>query len=167
MKKIFSLLSIALLSISCMKEEQQDAEIESLIANETKTFYSKNFQAWSANFIHNDKVHWVCVEPDAMLRASGWDDLAQFVGGWMKENPEPMDYVKANFQIKNQKIQIDDDLAYVTFNYSNTLSAVKKSVESRVLIKEEGKWKIISMTSYPADTPVGSVKNVYSYPKTN
>jgi SnoaL-like domain len=166
MKNLFFTSIISLLLLGCIKNnEEQNTQIESLIANETRTFYKKDFSAWSANFAHNEKVHWVCVEPDAMLRASGWEDLSQFVGGWMKENPEPMDYKKANFQITNQKIEIMGDMAFVNFEYSNQLSAVKKSVESRVLVKEEDQWKILSMTSYPSDIPEGSTKNYYVYKK--
>lgn len=164
MKKLIFLLFIVFTVTSCIKQnENQSEKIEMVIKNETRTFYKKDFPAWSANFVQNDKVHWVCVEPDAMLRATGWEDLSQFVGGWMKENPEPIDYEKANFQIKNLKMEIMDEMAFVKFEYSNEASAVKKSIESRVLVMENDQWKILSMTSYPSDNPSGSTKNIYIY----
>lgn len=136
------------------------AEIE----NETKDFYKKDHAAWSTHYAHSPKVHWACVEPDVTLRASGWEDLSKFVADWMKANPDPIDYEKAQFKNENVQVSIVGDMAFVSMNASNIQpdSTLRKTISSRTLVKEEGKWKIISMTSYPSDTPTnGSSANIY------
>lgn len=143
--------------------EKERAAILEAIENETLAFYSKDPVKWGEFFVHSPKLHWVCVEPDATLRASGWEDLSQFVAGWMKENPQRQDYGKSDFQNGNVSITLEGNLAFVTFEGANLLADNSKrpTVSSRVMVKEDGRWKILSMVSYPKDTPANSTPNVY------
>jgi ketosteroid isomerase-like protein len=162
-----SLLALPNCSPSNADNSQQspaeEKAILALIEQESRDFYQKNHQAWSQNYIHSPKVHWVCVEQNVTLRANGWEDLSKFVADWMKENPEPMDYKKAQFKNTEAKISIQGDMAFVTFRGSNIQPDGSKrlTIGSRTLLKEAGKWKILSMTSYPSDSPAGSTPNVY------
>lgn len=169
MKKSICLLTITLclFFISCQEKSTipKNSELIKVIENETKTFYEKDFKKWSSNFVNNENVYWICVEPEFLLRANGWKDLSKFVGDWMKENPKSIDYKKANFKILDLKITTNNNMAYVSFKYSNENKdvAVNKSIESRVLVKENQKWKIISMVSYPDDNSRNSTQNIYNY----
>ncbi|MEN9599398.1 MAG: hypothetical protein RL596_1717 [Bacteroidota bacterium] len=147
-------------------ESQEKIAILKAIETETRNFYLKDHAAWSKSYVQSSKIHWVCVEPDVTLRANGWNDLSQFVATWMKENPEPMNYEKAEFKISDTAISISDNMAFVSMKGSNIQpdGKVRFTVGSRTLIKENGEWKFISMTSYPADTPDGSTGNIYVYP---
>jgi hypothetical protein len=169
MKKIIYLLliSISLFIVSCQEKNKapDNADIVKVIENETRTFYEKDFKSWSLNFVQDNRVSWICVEPKILLRANGWADLSKFVGDWMKENPEPIDYKKANFKITNLKVTALENMVYVSFEYSNENKdvAVNKSIENRVLILENEKWKIISMASYPNENARNSTQNIYIY----
>jgi hypothetical protein len=164
------IMSVFALS-SCQKKQEtpkvSNKEIVKIIENETETFYKKDFEAWSSNFVKDERVFWVCVEPAYLLRANGWADLSKFVGDWMKENPKPIDYKAANFRINDLKITIHQNMAIAKFNYLNDNKdvAVNNSMENRILIFENQKWKIISMTSYPNDSDRKSTKNIYNYLK--
>ena len=169
MKKTICLLAIGLsiLFTSCQDKNTtiDNSELVKVIENETKTFYEKDFKKWSSNFVQDNRVLWICVEPEILLRANGWKDLSAFVGIWMKENPEPIDYKKANFKITDLKVTTQANMAFVSFKYSNDNIdvAVNKSIESRVLVLENHKWKIISMVSYPDDNSRNSTQNIYNY----
>jgi ketosteroid isomerase-like protein len=143
--------------------KQDEAAILHVIENESRDFYKKDHAAWASHYVHSPKVHWVCVETDVTLRANGWDDLSKFVADWMKDNPEPMDYDKANFQNSNLQVTVNGDLAFVTMLESNTQpdGSLRQLIGSRTLLRENGEWKILSMTSYPSDSPAGSTGNVY------
>lgn len=135
------------------------------IEDETRAFYSKDHSKWSESYLHSSKVFWVCVEPDVTLRASGWDDLSLFVAGWMKENPKPIDYEKSKFEQNNVQMTIEGNIAFVSMNGSNIQpdGNIRFINGSRTMIKENGIWKILAMTSYPSDSPNGSSANVYVY----
>jgi hypothetical protein len=170
-QKIVILLTILISSCATNtqkpNEETEKKAIMSIVENENKTFYAKNHAAWSKHYVQNEKVFWACVEPEVTLRASGWNDLSKFVASWMKDNPQPLDYKKANFQNSDIKITLSNDLAFVsmlsTSNEEN--GQVKKLNNNRTMQKIDGNWKILSMTSYPADSPRNSEKNVYFHGK--
>jgi hypothetical protein len=171
MKKIVPLMTslCAILFFNCQEKkanpEVSKNEIIKVIENETKTFYKKDFNAWSSNFVQDERIFWVCAEPEMLLRANGWADLSKFIGDWMKENPKPIDYEKALFKINDLKITVQNNMAFVKFNYLNQNKdvAVNNSMENRVLIFDNQKWKIISITSYPNDSDRESGVNVYNY----
>lgn len=142
---------------------QEEASILQVIENESRAFYKKDHAAWARYYVHSPKVHWVCVETGVTLRADGWDDLSKFVADWMKENPEPMDYDQANFKTSDVQATIEGDLAFVTMKSSNTQpdGSLRQLISSRTMQRENGEWKILSMTSYPSDSPAGSTGNVY------
>jgi ketosteroid isomerase-like protein len=143
--------------------KQEEASILKVIENESRAFYKKDHNAWASHFIQSPKVHWVCVETGVTLRADGWDDLSKFVADWMKENPEPIDYDQANFEDSNVQVTISGDLAFVSMKSSNTQpdGSLRQLIGSRTMLRENGSWKILSMTSYPSDSPEGCTANVY------
>lgn len=142
---------------------QDEAAILQVIENESRAFYKKDHAAWANHYVHSPKVHWVCVETDVTLRADGWDDLSKFVAEWMEANPEPMDYDGANFQNSDVQVTLNGDLAFVSMKSSNTQpdGSLRQLIGSRTMLRENGGWKILSMTSYPSDSPAGSTGNVY------
>ncbi len=167
MKKF--ILVFIVLSFSCTQQKvdkiEEKNKIISVIENETKTFYKKDFNLWSQNFVQKQDLHWVCVESKVLLRANGWNDLSKFVKQWMTQNPEPIDYESAKFEIKNLSTTIKDSIAFVKFNYINQNKNVSENntIESRTLVKEKSNWKIISMTSYPNITSKGGTENIFLY----
>ena len=146
-----------------LDKPKEDVAILQAIEDETLAFYKKNHALWSSFYVHSPKVHWLCVEPTVILHADGWEDLSQFVATWMKQNPEPMNYGKTDFSNVGLSITLDNNTAFVTMAGSNLLpdGSKRPTVSSRTMIKENGQWKILSMTSYPNDLPAGSTKNIY------
>lgn len=134
------------------------------IETETRNFYKKDHPAWSNSYVQSPQLFWLCVERGITLRASGWNDLSQFVAEWMKANPVPMIYENLNFVIKNVHITRQGNMAFVTMEGSNLEEdgkTVRNTRGNRTLVKEGNDWKILSMTSYPSDAPAGSTANVY------
>ncbi len=162
----FATLVLILIMVQCIPPRSNDADqalILSVVENESRDFYKKDHTAWSRHYVHSPKVHWVCVEQDVTLRANGWDDLSRFVSDWMQANPEPIDYKQANFMLTDVQITISGDMAFVSMKSSNIQPDGKPRhlIGSRTMLRENGEWKILSMTSYPSDSPKGSSANVY------
>lgn len=77
-----------------------------------------------------------------------------------------MDYEKSNFINKNIQMDILSDMAFVSMEGSNLNedgTTTRYTVSSRTMVKENGEWKILSMTSYPNDSPDGSTPNIYKH----
>lgn len=167
---LFFIIGIALFSctepVTKAPQSNPDAEkaaILAVIENESRDFYRKDHDAWSRHYVQTPEVFWACVEKDVTLRASGWEDLSRFVQTWMKDNPEPMDYDKAQFNLSDVKVTLSGDLAFVTMRSTNIQpdGSFRSLNGNRTMKRVDNSWKILSMTSYPNDSPNGSTPNVY------
>ena len=149
--------------MNALNQSHEENLILAEIENESRDFYKKDHLAWSSHYVHTPEVFWACVEKDVTLRASGWQDLSQFVATWMKNNPEPIDYDAAKFQLTDVQLTISGDLAFATMKSSNIQpdGSLRTLNGNRTMKKINGEWKILSMTSYPNDSPEGSSKNIY------
>lgn len=174
----FSLLFIIVCSVifhtACQDKRQttqdntasNDKElILSVIEDESRDFYKKDHASWSSHYVHTPEVFWACVEKDVTLRANGWQDLSLFVASWMKDNPKPIDYDAAKFEITDVQMSISGDLAFVTMKSSNIQpdGSLRTLNASRTMKRINGDWKILSMISYPNDSPEGSTPNIYKH----
>ena len=142
---------------------QEEKAILAVIENESRDFYRKDHAAWSQHYVHSPAVFWACVEEAVTLRASGWEDLSQFVASWMQDNPDPIDYDAAQFELSDITLTLSGDLAFVTMKSANIQPDGRRRTlnGNRTMKKLDGEWKILSMTSYPNDAPAGSSPNVY------
>ena len=140
-------------------------KILSVIENESRDFYKKDHASWSNHYVQSPEIFWACVEKDVTLRANGWEDLSLFVASWMKNNPEPIDYDAAKFKITDVQVSISGDLAFVTMKSSNIQpdGSFRSLNGNRTMKRINGDWKIVSMTSYPNDSPEGSTPNIYKH----
>jgi hypothetical protein len=158
-------VSVPTAANATINQEQEKAAILKTIEDESRFFYKKDHVSWSKFYVQSPKLHWICVEEGVSLRAKGWEDLNQFVATWMKENPDPIDYEKAEFKSNNAQVTIEGNMAFATMESSNIQpdGKVRYTVSSRTMLKENNTWKILSMTSYPNDSPKGSTANVYAH----
>lgn len=149
--------------VTAVEVADDEKAILQVIENESRAFYKKDYASWANYYTQTPKVHWLCVETGVTLRADGWNDLSKFVSDWMKENPDPIDYDAADYKNTDIQTTIQGDLAFVTMKSSNKQAdgGLRQLINSRTMVKENGQWKILSMTSYPSDAPEGSSANVY------
>ncbi len=141
-------------------------KLKGIARQENIDFYKKDLNAWSKHFLHTDAVYWICVEDDVTLRATGWDDLNQFVSSWMKENPTPdADDLLKKDTIEDFKVETSDGLAFVRYKKKQMLPDGKTKVilESRTFKRSGNDWKIIGMTSAPGYTTAKSTANVFTH----
>ncbi len=146
-------------------DSQQLIETFKTIAvQENLDFYKKDLQAWSKHFVHSNSVYWICVEDDVTLRATGWDDLNQFVTQWMKENPTPdSDTLLKQDTIDDFKVEMSNDVAFVRYKKNHKMPDGKTKVllENRVFKLIDNEWKILGMVSAPGYATPKSTANVF------
>jgi hypothetical protein len=157
-------------SYGCIETDvKQDAKqlatrFKQTIEQENLDFYKKDFAAWSKHFAQTESVYWTCVERDVTLRATGWNDLSQFVSQYMKENPTPdPDSLLKLARIEDFQIEVSNGIAFTRYkNYKKLADGSTQLVlENRVFQKINDAWKIVGLVSTPGDTSAGGSQNIY------
>lgn len=164
---------LSILLISCNSKSQPKTaddtkttveNFKSIAKQENLDFYKKDLQAWSKHFVHSNSVYWICVEDDITLRATGWNDLNQFVGNWMKENPVPdSDSLLQLDTIDDFQVELSDSLAYIRYQKKHRMpdGKTKTLLESRTFKLVNQEWKILGMTSAPGYSTPNSTANIF------
>ncbi len=137
---------------------------KSIAHQENIDFYKKDIKAWRKHFLHSNSVYWICVEDDVTLRATGWDDLNQFVSQWMKDNPAPeADTLLKLDTIDDFKVELSHGLAFVSYKKNHMMHDGKVIIllESRIFKLVDNEWKILGMISAPGYTTPKSSANVF------
>ncbi len=149
---------------SATASPELNEKFKSIARQENIDFYKKDIQAWSKHFLHSNAVYWICVEDDVTLRATGWDDLNQFVSQWMKENPIPdSDTLLKQDTIDDFQVELSNELAFVRYKKNHMMpdGKIKVLLESRTFKLVENEWKIVGMTSAPGYATPKSVANIF------
>jgi hypothetical protein len=167
---------VLLFVIGCKEKKQQPASVDeinkdsltalftAIAVKENTDFYKKDITAWSSHFAHTPSVYWICVEDDVTLRATGWDDLSQFVGSWMKQNPVPeADSLLKKEVIEDVQTVLGDKVAFLRYKKNKFMPDGSKKImlENRTFELINNEWKIIGMTSAPGYNSKGSEPNVF------
>jgi hypothetical protein len=143
---------------------QTVAQLKATVVQENKDFYKKDLALWGRHFAHTPSVYWICVEDAVTLRATGWDDLQQFVGDWMRQHPEPLpDSLLQKESIDDFQTVLADQLAFVRYKKIKMDANGKPQtiLEHRTFQWQDSAWKIIGMTSAPGYNTKGSTDNVF------
>jgi hypothetical protein len=121
--------------------------VRQLIADESTHFYNRDFAKWSNCYLHDQKIQWVCVEEDGTLEAYGWQQLAPFVGDYLKANPDTM---KVSFQRTAWQYRQQGNQLWVTFDETKTEPKGTRIFRAtRIAEKVDGRWKLVQMISIP------------------
>lgn len=127
--------------------EAEKEKIKAVINNETESYYRQDFAAWRKNFLDDPAFrqysYW-----------EGWPEKIQFYNGFKALEEVKRSQFQENRTIwkgsretrKNENFRISRDMAWYTFEqYSwenETNRFLGKSLETRILEKVDGKWKI-------------------------
>lgn len=164
-----AVLFVAVLLDSCDSKDKEDAfdpeaekaKIIAVIANETETYYRQDFEGWRKNFL----------ESPAFRQYSywdGWPEKVKFYNGFdalkadkQKQFEEDRTIWKGSRETRaNENFRISRDMAWYTFEQSSfekdTDKFLGKSLETRILEKVNGEWKIayLGYHYFPKDSVV-------------
>ena len=163
------LLFCLLIFYSCRKNESESTEtpatpnfdqisatesIMAIIENETACFYARDYECWKAHFAHVDYAFQAWNNADGTFNAKvGWNEVDQKAGQYIKDNPVPPGGSShPKVERKNMKVKFfNDTLAYLSwdqYNINPAMNAYTHSLETRIMEKIAGVWKIVNVTSY-------------------
>jgi hypothetical protein len=153
MKKAIVLLSLCALFSGCQNEpqsidfEKEKAAIRAVIAKETESYYRQDFEAWKSTYLDS---------PDFRKYGywEGFPEKVTFHNGFESLKAEKKKQFDANETLwqgsteerENENFRISNDMAWYTFEQfsyeKDTRKFLGKSLETRVLEKHDGEWKI-------------------------
>ena len=128
--------------------------IMSVIENETACFYARDYECWKAHFAHVDYAFQAWNKADGTFSANvGWTALDNVAGKYIKDNPVPPGGSShPKVERRNMKVKFfTNTLAYLSWDQYNSnpeMQAFTHSLDTRLMEKIGGVWKIVNVTSY-------------------
>lgn len=156
MKLIITYLVIYILFTNCSHQqpvkqavnfEKEKAAIQAVIAMETESYYKQDFEAWKSTYLQSS----------AFRKFGYWEGYSEKVVsniGFESLSAEKKKQFDANATLwrgsteerTNENFRITNDMAWYTFEQNSyekeTRKFLGKSLETRILEKENGQWKI-------------------------
>ncbi len=156
MKLIIFLLGACLFLAGCNHQKQESdtvdfekekAAIQAVIAKETESYYKQDFEAWKSTYLQTAAFrkfgYWEGY-PEKVVANIGFESLAT-------EKKKQFDSNETLWQGSteertNENFRISKNMAWYTFEQNSFEKGTKKflgkSLETRILEKENGEWKI-------------------------
>lgn len=153
MKNALLLFSLAILLSNCTQQppavdfEKEKAAIQAVIAKETESYYKQDFENWKSTYLESPAFRKYCYW-------EGFPEKVTFYNGFESLKAEKKKQFDADATLwkgsteerANENFRISHDMAWYTFEqYSyekDTRKLLGKSLETRILEKENGQWKI-------------------------
>jgi hypothetical protein len=157
MKLMISLLGICILLANCTQQQQtvthavdfekEKAAIRAVIAKETESYYKQDFEAWKSTYLQSAAFrrfgYWEGY-PEKVISVIGFDSLSAQKKRQFDANETI--WKGSTEERTNENFRISTDMAWYTFEQNSyekeTRKFLGKSLETRILEKENGEWKI-------------------------
>lgn len=127
--------------------EKEKAAIQAVIAKETESYYKQDFEAWKSTYLQSPAFrkfgYWEGYE-NKIEAYNGFQSLADVKKKQFDAN-ETL-WQGSTEERSNENFRISNDMAWYTFEQNSyekdTRKFLGKSLETRILEKENGEWKI-------------------------
>lgn len=140
---VFSAMTV--LSANGQTNNADQAAIKKVIDQETRAYFTLNYDQWAAAWLHDSSAFRLDVSPGIYSRVNGWSKIDPGKES-MKKNGTPYteEQMKPYTTKSDYHIYINGNAATVFFREG--LTPDKTSDEVRTMIKQNGEWKIQGLT---------------------
>ncbi len=153
MKKAIILCCLPFLFWGCQNQpptidyELEKKAIQAVIAKETESYYRQDFEAWKSTYLHSPAFrkygYWEGF-PQKVIFHNGFESLK--VEKKKQFDADETLWQGSTEERENENFRISSDMAWYTFEQfsyeKDTRKFLGKSLETRILEKHEGEWKI-------------------------
>jgi TolA-binding protein len=157
MKKFTILTALVCLSFISFAQSEEDA-IKKVVQSETEAYYRRDIQGWKDAWLHDAQIRRTFISTTGGYSTfQGWDstEAAQERDFKQYATPIPVQIKTANYIVRT-----NGNMAWVDYDQilndptPNSTNGEQKSREYRMLVKENGQWKIASQvtTAVPSGT---------------
>mgnify|MGYP003575227604 CR=1 FL=1 len=109
---------------------------------ETDAYYRRDFATWNATWVNDEKITRTFVSKNGVFTLTGARENDSIMRSDMSINRAP---IPAKFKNENFLIRTHGDMAWLEYDQTVTMGdnpTSSQTREYRVLIKENGKWKL-------------------------
>ena len=144
----FSLLLCAISSSYLFAQSTEEQNIKKVIESETNSYFKSDGDAWAKCWVHSPDASASYIRNGYYGRDKGWENFGPRIIKALKGPSNPnMDVTTStdSFFIKS-----DGKIAFVTYkqkNISKVPGNSQNTFEKRVLVNEDGGWKILSAST--------------------
>jgi len=135
-------------------QASETESIMSIIENETSCFYARDYECWKAHYAQVDYAFQAWNNADGTVDVKrGWNELDAKAGKYIKDNPVPPGG-SSHPKVERRNMQVKyftNTLVYMSwdqYNINPAMNAYTHSIETRIMEKIAGVWKIVNVTSY-------------------
>jgi hypothetical protein len=139
-------------------EAKEKDAIMSVIEQETRCFFERNYECWKGCWIDEDYAFLAWNGSDGTYYAAlGWDEINNggkaYIDAAIKNNPEGQS-VTSHPIVKRENIQFkfyNEKLAFLVwkqYNSNRTNDFFQVSQDTRLMEKRDGQWKIVNVSAY-------------------
>lgn len=147
---------LTFLSLGADRAFAQGADDEALkaaVLAETMAYYNRDLAAWQNGWLRDAHVTRTLIGVGDSATQTGWENVAAMGAKEIKANPAP---IRAQVAFENFTSRRDGNMAWVEYyqvtSWADTLGPPSKSRERRVLVRDNGTWKIASQITIPGDS---------------
>lgn len=153
MRVLLHSIAAALLLAACQPQpqpldtEKEKAAIKAVIAKETETYYRQDFEGWKSTYLNDPgfrKYGYWEGYTEKVVFYNGFDALAAEKKSQFEQNQTL--WTGSVHERKNENFRITDNMAWYTFEQASfekdSGKLLGKSLETRILEKQNGEWKI-------------------------
>lgn len=154
---LFFLMTVQFTSAQSNEKEA----IKSAIRSATEAFYERDADRWKSYRLQDSKASTTYIRNGQHYAAAGWENFGPDMISYLNEN----DPVPGEFENKDFIIYQNDDLAYVEYDQHKTMpkaSPYNKRIsrEYRVMVKQNGQWKIATSVTVDSETFESTDRNI-------
>jgi len=121
---------------------QEKAAILTVLNEETKAAFSRDYEGWQSKWIHETYVTktYMDFSNNSMTETLGWNEINDFVKTYIEEHPEPDPLPTLVDEIN---VRLFGNAAWVSYEQNDVERGLKR--ETRLMEKVENQWKIAGM----------------------
>ncbi|WP_428660576.1 hypothetical protein [Runella sp.] len=139
-------------SMTSVDEERETKAIMQTIENETTCFFKGDYNCWKENFVQANYAFQVWSKDGYFDPKIGWLAVDDKIGRYIEDN-KPGAGGSNNPKVVRKDMIVKffgDNVAYLIWNQYNSDKQMKNythSTETRIMEKQDGKWKIVNVTA--------------------
>ncbi|MBD2752342.1 tol-pal system YbgF family protein [Spirosoma validum] len=160
---VIILVNLFLTTSLSFAQSAEEEIIKTLLKNETDAFYQRKADAWESGWLHDANISRAVIDNTNYSFATGWEKNGPPVVDMLKKNadkPLVVNVVNNNFLFR-----LGTDMAWVEYDQTITAPAIDPNIkrlshEQRLLVKQDGQWKIAHQITVDPETFSADPKNV-------
>ena len=143
------MIAVALFAIITTNQAlaQKNAEtdaIRKVIDQETRSFFEKKYDLWADTWVHDFTAFRINISPTGYSKLTGFDSMVPQIKQFMQGDAYTEQQMVQYLNKFDYKYYINGNSATVFFKEG--LSEKNASEESRLMVKQNGQWKIVGIT---------------------